>query len=148
MAGSPAQGPGLFIHADMVNGTDGPSVCLLQNRFVPGDRVAFRVRVWHAQTGDVATNATVTVRFADGTAVPLHYQPEPPPTDNRGPAQDIFWAGAWSVPLDARVGILRYTIEAVDGPLSGTFEPFNMEWSLLTIVPPGQAPVIPGAAKS
>jgi hypothetical protein len=131
--------PGLFIQSDLVSGLPG-SDCWYQNRFSPGQRVVFRAKVFDAATGQVAPNATVTVRLADGTTLPLPYSGHPPgpnPTDN-------FWAGGWTVPADAPLGVVRYTIEATDGPRSGRFEPLNVELSMLTIVPAGQGQTASG----
>ena len=117
---------GLFIQGDMVDGA-----CTPRGRYAPGERVVFRVRVLNAQTEEIARDATVTVRLADGTALPMRYSGHPanaPPTDE-------FWATSWTVPADTPPGVVRFTVEAVDGPLTGRFQPFNVESSLLTIVP-------------
>jgi hypothetical protein len=117
---------GLFIQGDMVDGT-----CTPRGRYAPGERVVFRVRVLNAQSGEMARDATVTVRLADGTVIPMRYSGHPanaPPTDE-------FWATSWTVPADTPPSIVRFTIEAVDGPRTGRFQPFNVESSLLTIVP-------------
>ena len=117
---------GLFIQGDMVDGT-----CTPRGRYAPGERVVFRVQVLNAQTAEMAPDATVTVRLADGTVLPMRYSGHPanaPPTDE-------FWATSWTVPADTLPGVVRFTIEAVDGPLAGRFQPFNVESSLLTIVP-------------
>jgi hypothetical protein len=92
----------------------------------------FRVRVLDARTGEMARDAMVTVRFADGVTLPLRFSGHPA----NGPATDEFWATSWTVPTDAVPGIVRYAIEAVAGDRTGRFEPFNVESSLLTIVAP------------
>jgi hypothetical protein len=136
------QPPALFVDADLVSGVLGPSLCVLQNRFSPGDRVVFRARVFDAQSGQVASTAAVTVRFADGTTLPLFYSlPRPPPHLDYGPAGDDIWVNVWEVPRDAPPGIVRYTIEAVDGIRMGHYVPPNVEASLLTIVPAGSTPI-------
>jgi hypothetical protein len=143
-ADSSPQPAGLSVEADLVNGTLGPSLCVVQNRFAPGDRVVFRARVFDAQTGQVAPNAAVLVRFADGSSLPLFYSlPRPPPHLNYGPVGEDVWVNVWVVPPDAPLGIVRYTIEAVDGGRMGRYLPMNVEASLLTIVPPPQAPLLP-----
>lgn len=137
-----AQPPTLFIDADLVSGVVGPSLCVLQNRFAPGDRVIFRARVFDAQSGQEASTATVQVRFADGSTLPLFYSlPRPPPHLDYGPAGTDVWVNVWEVPLDAPLGIVRYTIDAVDGPRVGRYVPANVEASLLTIVPAAPAPI-------
>ncbi len=139
-----AQPPGLYVDADLVSGMVGPSLCALQNRFSPGDRLVFRARAFDAQTGQVASTARVTVRFSDGTTVPLFYSlPRPPPHLDYGPAGNDVWVNAWIVPADAPLGILRYTIEAVDEGRMGRYVPLDVEASLLTIVPPAQPPQRP-----
>ena len=126
----------LFIDADLVSGGLGPSLCVLQSRFSPGERVVFRARVFDAQRGQVASTATVTVRFADGSTLPLYYSlPRPPPHLDYGPVGEDLWVNVWEVPLDAPLGIVRYTIEAVDGIRMGRYVPADVEASLLTIVP-------------
>ena len=145
-AADPAPPAALFIEADLVSGLPGPTLCVLQNRFAPGDRVVFRARVFDAQSGQLAPNATVTVRFADGRTLPLLYSlPRPPPHLDYGPVGDDVWVNAWVVPSDAPLGIVRYTLEAVDGDRVGRYEPINVEASLLTIVPPEQLPLLPPA---
>jgi hypothetical protein len=136
------QPPALFVDADLVSGVLGPTLCVLQNRFSPGDRVVFRARVFDVQSGQVASTAAVTVRFADGTTPPLFYSlPRPPPHLDYGPAGNDIWANVWEVPRDAPLGIVRYTIEAVDGNRVGRYVPPNVEASLLTIVPAGSPPL-------
>jgi hypothetical protein len=125
------QAGGLHIHADVVTGELGARLCALESRYAPGEKVVFRARVVDARTGEMAPNAEVVVRFADGTTLPMHLSGHPP----RGTPTDEFWAVGWVVPDDAPMGVVRYSIEAVDGPRSVRFEPFNVETSLLTIVP-------------
>jgi hypothetical protein len=119
-------GGALFIQGDMVDGT-----CVLRGRYTPGERVVFRVRAIDPETGEMARDATATVRLEDGTVLPMRFSGHPA----RPPQTDEFWATSWNVPADTPVGIVRFTIEAVDGPCSGRFEPFNLESSLLTIMP-------------
>jgi hypothetical protein len=138
------QPPGLFIEADLVSGTLGPSLCVLQNRFAPGERVVFRARLFDLQTGQGVTAATVTVHFADGSTLPLYYSlPRPPPHLDYGPVGDDIWANVWVVPPDAPLGIVRYTIEAVAGDRAAWYVPLNVEASLLTVVPPTPRPLAP-----
>lgn len=145
-AQDPAQPAGLFIEADLVNGTLGPALCVLQNRFAPGERVVFRTRGFAAQTGQVATSAAVLVQFADGSTLPLFYSlPRPPPHLDYGPVGEDAWVNVWVVPPDAPLGMVRYTIEAVDGGRVGRSVPLNVDASLLTIVPPDQQPLLPPA---
>src|SRR5262249_23283607 len=121
----PQQPSGLFIQSDIVGGT-----CSPQGRYAPGERVVFRARVLDPQTGEMARDATVTVRLDNGTTLPMRYTGHPanaPPTDE-------FWATSWTVPADASPGVVRYTVDAVEGARTGHFEPFNVESSLLTIV--------------
>jgi hypothetical protein len=143
VADSSSQPPGLFIEGDLVSGVLGPSLCVLQNRFSPGDRVVFRARVFDAQTGQVATTATVTVRFADGSTLPLFYSlPRPPPHLDYGAVGNDVWVNVWVVPPDAPLGIVRYTIEAVDESRGGRYLPLDVEASLLTIVPQEPVPLL------
>jgi hypothetical protein len=122
---------GLVIQADVVSGVPGPTSCVLQSRFSAGEKVVFRATAIDPLTGQVARDATLTVRFADGTTLPMAYGPHP----GRGTPTDEFWTAGWVVPDDMSVGVVRYTIEAVLEARSGRFEPFNVESSLLTVVP-------------
>jgi hypothetical protein len=124
----------LVIHSDLVLGltpAGPPPLCITGNRFAPGDQVVWRAKVVDAQTGQVVPDATATVRLADGTSLPMAYRPHPP-----GPnPTDEYWTAAWTVPADAPLDIVRYTIEATAGSRTARFEPFNIETTLLTIVP-------------
>jgi hypothetical protein len=122
---------GLVIQADIVSGVPGSTACVLQSRFAPGEKVVFRATAIDPSTGQVARDAALTVRFADGTTLPMEYGLHP----GRGTPTDEFWATGWVVPDDASLGVVRYTIDAVLDARTGRFEPFNVESSLLTIVP-------------
>jgi hypothetical protein len=124
-APAPQQVGALFIQGDLVDGT-----CVMQSRYAPGERIVFRVRVIDAQTAEMARDAAVTVRLDNGTVLPMHFSAHPA----RPPQTDEFWATVWTVPEDTPAGIVRFTIDAVDGPRTGSFQPFNVESSLLTIV--------------
>ena len=122
---APQRAGGLFIQGDLVDGT-----CFMRGRYAPGERIVFRVRVIDAQTTEMARDAAVTVRLDNGTVLPMHFSAHPA----RPPQTDEFWATVWTVPEDTPPGIVRFTIDAVDGARTGSFQPFNVESSLLTIV--------------
>lgn len=115
----------LYIQGDMVDGT-----CVMRSRYAPGERVVFRVRVLDSQTGEMARDAVVTVTLDNGTVLPLRFSAHPA----RPPQTDEFWATSWTVPDDTPEGVVRFSVEAVDGARTGRYEPFNVESSLLTIV--------------
>jgi hypothetical protein len=119
------QAGGLFIQGDMVDGA-----CTPRGRYAPGERVVFRVRVINAETNEMARDATVAVHLADGTVLPMRFSGHPASSS----PTDEFWATSWTVPAETPPGVVRFTVEAVDGPLTGRFQPFNVESSLLTIV--------------
>lgn len=122
---APQRAGGLFIQGDLVDGTG-----VLQGRYAPGERIVFRVRVVDAQTAEMARDATVTVRIDNGTVLPMRFSAHPA----RPPQTDEFWTAVWTVPADTPAGIVRFTVDAVDGPRTGSYQPFNVESSLLTIV--------------
>jgi len=126
-----AQAGGLMIQSDMTIGAPGP--CALQSRFVPGDRVVFRAKVFDAQTGQEVRDGTATVMLDNGITIPMRYDNHPPP--NIGPSTDQYWVGVWAIRPDAPMGIVRYTVEAAADGRTGTFVPFDNMTTLLTIVP-------------
>src|ERR687894_736638 len=49
-ASQPVAFGGLIVQADLASGAEGPTNCILQNRFNPGDKVIFRAKVLDGQT--------------------------------------------------------------------------------------------------
>jgi hypothetical protein len=126
-------GTRLFIAADMVRGPGGSGPgCVLSNRFMRKEEVAWRIRVQDA-TGkqlDDKGLKSVVVELSDGQKFPAHFGGPPP----KAPT-DYIWSTAWVVPDDYPIGTFNYRIvaTALDGATQ-TWEPVNTKPSLLTIV--------------
>lgn len=126
-------GTPLFIAADMVRGPGGSGPgCVLSNRFMRKEEVAWRIRVQDA-TGKQLDNTglkSVVVELSDGQKFPAHFGGHPPkaPTDH-------IWSTAWVVPDDYPTGTFNYKVvaAALDGSTQ-SWEPVNTKPSLLTIV--------------
>jgi hypothetical protein len=116
-----------------------PTHCILTNRFKRGQRVGFRMTAVDGGTGETENTATMTAHLTVGgntVDVPIRWrgnQPYPPQEYPRNPAE--MWTGVWTVPNDAPIGTLRYTVTAVDRfGRTTTFSPFPNTVSQFTIV--------------
>ncbi len=127
----------LILSSDMVSGAGGtvPSaaICVLTSQYKPGNQVVFRVRVYDPVTGQAMDNkslSSVTITLPDGQSFKAKYSGHPA----KNPA-DSFWAASWVIPANYKTGTLSYkaTATANDGR-TGTFDTFNVQPSLLTIV--------------
>jgi hypothetical protein len=128
---SPQAAKNLILSSDMVTGGSGG--CVLDNVYKPGDEVVFRIRVYDPATGDQMDNkalSSVTVSLPDGQSFTANYGGHP----STNPL-DHFWATSWVIPDNYPTGTITYaaTATAVDGR-TGTFDNFNVQPSLLTIV--------------
>ena len=127
-----SSGP-LFIAADMVRGVGGSGpVCVLSNRFMRKEEVAWRIRV-QDKTGkelDDKGLKGVVVELSDGQKFPARFGGHPP----KAPTAYI-WSTAWVIPDDYPTGSFNYKVvaTALDGTTQ-TWEPVNTKPSLLTIV--------------
>ena len=141
-ARQPKHGSGsLIVAGDVVNfnpaGT--PNACGLQSRFKRGDRVGFRMTARDGGTGEPENTATLVahVTFAGKTVdVPMRWRGQGayPEKDYLRPPNDM-WTGAWTVPKDAPIGTISYTVTATDSfGRKSTFTPFAAIPSQLTIV--------------
>jgi hypothetical protein len=129
----------LSVQADTVSGPlnipgdqRASRVCVQQSRFARSSEVVWRARVMDPVTGvqlDDAALASVQVRLADGQVLDMRFGPHP-----RDNPTDVFWTTAFDVPADYPTGTLGYEVVATgnDGR-TGTFTPFNVAPSLLTI---------------
>jgi hypothetical protein len=124
----------LFIAADMVTGPGGSGpVCVLSNRFMRKEKVAWRIRVQDA-TGKELDNKSLkslVVELSDGQKFNAQFRGHPPgdaPTDR-------FWSTSWSIPEDYPTGSFNYKVIATasDGTTQ-SWEPFNVKPSLLTVI--------------
>lgn len=124
----------LFFEGDIVRhalmGQQGP-FCILNNRYLRGEAVAFRQRVMKPD-GTPATAMdlkSVEVELGNGTKVPLHYG------GHGNPATDFFWSSFWTIPDNFPTGSLGYKINATmnDGSVV-TWQPFTRDTTMLMIV--------------
>jgi hypothetical protein len=128
----------LFFEGDIVRGAQpgapGP-FCVLSNQFKRLEKVVWRIRVLD-QAGtslDEKGLKSLLVQLPDGTKLPSHFGPHPPP--HLGKATDFFWTSAWIVPDNYPSGTFVYKVVATD--LKGqahTWEPFKNSSSQFTVV--------------
>src|SRR6516162_758691 len=86
----------LFIAADMVRGPGGSGpVCVLSNRFMRKEEVAWRIRVQDATGTELDGKGlkSLVVELSDGQKFPARFGGHPPkePTDH-------LWSTSWSIP--------------------------------------------------
>jgi hypothetical protein len=130
----------LSVTADAVIGSAGVTnpadICVVSNRFQPGESVVFRVKVFDPATGkamDDQSLKTVVVSLKDGQTFNARYGGHP-----GGPGAtptDYFWSTAWAIPANYPTGSVPYQVTATanDGR-TGTFSEFNVAPSLLMVV--------------
>ncbi len=127
----------LILSSDMVTGSGGTvkaaSSCVLTSQYKRGNQVVFRVRVYDPVTGkpvDDKALSSVTIALPDGQTFTAKYGGHPA----NNPV-DSFWATSWVIPDNYPTGTLNYTATAksTDGR-TGTFDNFNVQPSLLTVV--------------
>ncbi|HKE87210.1 MAG TPA: hypothetical protein VKB50_25810 [Vicinamibacterales bacterium] len=127
----------------LFNSPTDPDNCILTNRYKRGQRVGFRMTAIDGGTGDVENSAVLVahVTYAGKTVdASMRWRgaagPTAPPP--RGYLRSPFnlWTGSWTVPDDAPIGRISYTVTATDRfGRKATFEPFTAEASQLVIVP-------------
>ena len=124
----------LVVYGDVTYffGPGRPLNCTLNNRFKRGEPVGFRMTAINPATGerDKATQLVVHLTYA-GQTIDL------PMRDRQTEAQPerTFWVAKWTVPNDAPVGVVRYTVTAKDPQgRTGEFKPFEVQASQITIV--------------
>jgi predicted transcriptional regulator len=140
LSGGPGAAQGLVLQADAVMGSTGaPSpqdICVASSRFQQGEEVVFRVKVYDPATGQAMDDQavdSVVVTLEDGQTFNATYGGHP-----GGPGAiptDYFWSAVWNIPANYPTGSAPYTVtaESKDGR-SGTFNDFNVDPSLLTVV--------------
>jgi hypothetical protein len=128
-----APGNTLILYGDMVVGAPGPTTCKLESRYRPGQGVVFRMTAFNPAMGEFDETAQLTVRIPYGSAgvnLPMRYRGNDATNPRPG-----FWTARWNVPLDAQPQVLRFTVHATDAQgRTGTWAPFNITSSMLTIV--------------
>jgi hypothetical protein len=131
----------LVIWGDLVNferpGT--PNRCIGQTRYKRGARVGFRMTAVDGGSGEVENTAVLTahVTYAGKTIdVPMRWRGQGGFPAQEYPRQPVeMWTGLWTVPDDAPIGTLRYTVTATDRfGRTATFSPFPNTESQLAIV--------------
>ena len=132
----------VVIWATGVCATDGSDNCILTNRFKRGQRVGFRMTAHDGGSGEIENSAVLTAHltYAGRTVdVPMRWRGAAGPTAPaprgylRSPVE--LWTGSWTVPDDASIGVLKYTVTATDRfGRKASFTPFSAEASQLTIV--------------
>ncbi len=144
----PGHGTGkLVIFADVAvfSKPADPENCFLRNRFKRGQRIGWRITAKDGGTGEVENTAVVVGHITyGGRTVDVQgrwrgapwVRPNPPATP-RGylsPPTNL-WNVIWTVPDDAPVGAVSYTITATDRfGRTAEFTPFSYENSQLAIV--------------
>lgn len=129
----------LTVQADTVQGSANipedqraTAVCVLNSRYPRNGEVVFRTRVTDPVTGEELDDTalqSVQVKLGDGTVLDMNYGGHP--HDN---PVDFFWATGWDIPADYPTGTVDYEIVATDtNGRTGTFSPFNVQSSLLTV---------------
>jgi hypothetical protein len=123
----------LFIAADMVRGPGGSGpVCVLSNRFMRKEEVAWRIRVQDATGTELEGKGlkSVVIELSDGQKFPASFGGHPPKEPTA-----YLWSTAWVIPDDYPTGSFNYKVvaTALDGATQ-TWEPVNTKPSLLTIV--------------
>jgi hypothetical protein len=117
--------PKYFFEGDIVRS----GVCVLNNQFKRGERVAFRVRVSDPKgaAADDKRLKTLVVELSDGTKLPMKY------SVHRN--TDSFWSISWTVPDNYATGTLTYKVTATDTDnQSQSWSPFNIAPSQLTVI--------------
>ena len=132
-APAPEAAAKLIVYGDMTTfyGPGKPDNCILRSRFHRGESMGFRMFVADPRTGNREESAqlVVHVNFAGKTQdIPMRYRATAAQPERQ------FWVTKWVVPVDAPIGIVRYTVTAKDKyGRTGEFKPFDVQASQLTI---------------
>ena len=116
-----------------------PTHCILTNRFKRGQRIGIRMTAIDGGSGEVENTAVLVAHLRVGgntIDVPMRWRGVggfPASEYSRQPSE--MWTGVWTVPADARTGIVTYTVTATDRfGRTATFSPFINQVSQLAIV--------------
>ena len=131
----------LVIWGDLANfdppGT--PLRCYTNSRYKRGQRVGIRMTAVDGGSGEVENTAVMVahITYAGMTVdVPMRWRGQgnfPAAEYPRQPSE--MWTGAWTVPNDAPIGTLKYTVTATDRfGRTAAFTPFPNVMSQLAIV--------------
>lgn len=131
---APATGQQLILSGDLVYffGQGRPNNCVMSNRYKRGEPVGFRMTAIDPATGkrDRAAQLVVHITYGGKTVdVPMRDR-----QTAEQPERDFFVA-KWTVPADAPVGAIRYTVTAKNAQgKTGEWKPFEHPLSALTII--------------
>ena len=124
----------LFIYGDMERGNQqgAPAACVLNNVFLHGEKVVWRVRVQDlaGKSLDDKGVKSVVVELADGQKIDGRWGGHPP----RQPT-DYLWSVAWIIPAGYPTGTFNYKVHVTD--MAGntqTWEPFKVDTSQLRVL--------------
>ncbi|MFB6169538.1 MAG: hypothetical protein ABEJ06_00170 [Haloarculaceae archaeon] len=109
--------------------------CSLQNQFLHGQKVIFRIDVIDPDTGEelddkAVDGVSVNIKNGDGQTVDAFYSPHPP--DN---PTDKYWVAPWTIPGSFPAGPVNYEI-VVDASREAKVHRFD--------VPPANLMVLEG----
>lgn len=136
LAGQTPMGGGdrLILSGDLVYffGPGKANNCFMSNRYKRGEPVGFRMTAINPATGtrDRATQLVVHLTYG-GKTIDL------PMRDRQTPQQPEreFFVVKWTVPDDAPIGGVRYTVTAKDPQgRTGEWKPFEVASSQITII--------------
>ncbi len=116
-----------------------PNQCVATTRFKRNQRVGFRMTAIDGGSGEVENTAVLVAHVTYGgrtVDVPMRWRGNTSfPKDQYLRAPTEMWTGAWTVPADASIGVISYTVTATDRfKRTATFTPFPAKPSQLTIV--------------
>lgn len=103
--------------------------------------MGFRMTAVDGGTGEVENTAVLVIHLTVGGKtidVPMRWRGAAPPAPSpqgylRPPVE--LWTGFWTVPDDAPIGMVSYTVTATDRfGRTATFTPFSYAGSQITIV--------------
>jgi hypothetical protein len=124
----------LILSGDLVYffGGGHPQNCVMANRYKRGEPVGFRMTAINSETGkrDRATQLVVHLNYG-GKTIDLPMRDR----QNEKQPEREFWVVKWTVPMDAPLGIVRYSVTAKDPQgRTGEWAPFVVDASQITIV--------------
>jgi hypothetical protein len=109
-----------------------PNSCTHRSRFKAGENIGFRMTAINPETGkrDRTTQLMVHLSY-DGKTVDLPMRDR---QNDKSPERE-FWIAKWTVPADAPIGIIKYSVTAKDAQgHTGEYKPFRVDESELAIV--------------
>jgi hypothetical protein len=116
-----------------------PTHCILLSRFKRGQRVGIRMTAIDGGSGETENTAVLVAHLVVGgntVDVPMRWRGAgnfPASEYPRQPSE--MWTGAWVVPADAPLGVIKYTVTATDRfRRTASFSPFINVVSQFTIV--------------